>query len=300
MTSMIGTNTVECSKFLNLALRGKKIPVERVAALNFEGEYAKKFVTHIDEQIVSFLNANSKNFIIASKEYEKKLSVPHVLSENPRLDFCRAARKFFVRKVAAKIEKSAQISDESTIGHDVSIGHNVVIERNVSIGNNTQIKHNVVIGENSRIGSNCLIKSGTIIGQKGFGFERDADGVPVEFSHFGSVLIGNFVELGALNTVAAGALEDTIIEDFVKTDDHVHIAHNSLIGEKALVAACAEISGSVMIGSQTWIGPNSSIIDKSSLGNQCFVGIGAVVTKSYESRSVVAGNPAKILRTSTN
>ena len=44
--------------------------------------------------------------------------------------------------------------------------------------------------------------------------------------HYGSVIIGNRVEIGALNTIVAGALINTTIGDDVKTDDHVHIAHN--------------------------------------------------------------------------
>ena len=87
-----------------------------------------------------------------------------------------------------------------------------------------------------------------MIGQRGFGFEREIDGKPVSFPHFGSVVIGDYVEIGALNTVVAGALSDTIIGDFVKTDDHVHIAHNVSIGDKTFITACSEISGSVSIG----------------------------------------------------
>ena len=102
--------------------------------------------------------------------------------------------------------------------------------------------------------------------------------------------------LGALNTVARGTLEDTVIFDNVKTDDHVHIAHNVVIGANTMIAACAEISGSVRIGKGVWIGANASIINQIEIDDYALVGIGAIVTKSVASGKVVAGNPARVLR----
>ena len=43
----------------------------------------------------------------------------------------------------------------------------------------------------------------------------------------------------------------TIIEDFVKIDDHVHIAHYVKVGQAAMVIACAEVSGGVEVGEQS-------------------------------------------------
>ena len=40
-----------------------------------------------------------------------------------------------------------------------------------------------------------------------------------------------------------GTIDDTFIEDNVKTDDHVHIGHNVQVGKGCLITACAEISG---------------------------------------------------------
>jgi UDP-3-O-[3-hydroxymyristoyl] glucosamine N-acyltransferase len=141
-----------------------------------------------------------------------------------------------------------------------------------------------------------LIKSGTIIGQKGFNFEYDETGTPIPFTHFGQVIIGDNVELGALNTLVQGTLSNTVISDYVKTDDHVHIAHNVEIGFGTLIAACAEISGSVKIGSRTWLAPNCSIMDHIAIGNNVIVGLGSVVTKSVPDNVVVAGSPARKIR----
>lgn len=219
-----------------------------------------------------------------------------LLSDNPRLDYVKALNKFFVIKRKPNISETAIINTNKTVHKSVWIGENVIIKGSVEIDEESVIYDNVVINGNVKIGKNVKIKSGSIIGLKGFNFVYDENNIPIEFPHFGSVIIGDNVEIGALNTVVQGTLGDTIILDNVKTDDHVHIAHNVIIGTGTLITACAEISGSVKIGNNTWLGPNCSIIDHVSIGNNVIIGIGAVVTKSFQDSVVVVGNPARILK----
>lgn len=55
-------------------------------------------------------------------------------------------------------------------------------------------------------------------------------------------------------------------------------------------------SKQVVIGDKSWIGFNSVILKGVKLGEECVVGAGSVVTKSFESSSVIGGNPAKIIK----
>jgi UDP-3-O-[3-hydroxymyristoyl] glucosamine N-acyltransferase LpxD len=293
---MITIDAATCAIFLNLPLVGKNVILSRPGAMDRTGHGVLKFASSYSDRYVQMLNSSPQSFVIATTQYEGHLTVPHVLSTNARLDFCRVTTQFFSLQSKAGIEPSASVSESARIGANVYLGHNVVIEDDVQIGNNTTILHNVVISKGVRIGKNCLIKSGTIIGQKGFGFEYDTDGIPVVCNHYGSVVIGDCVEIGSLNTVVAGVLSDTEIADYVKTDDHVHIAHNVKIGRAAFITACAEISGSVSIGEMAWLGPNSSIIDKCIVGSKVFIGIGAVVTKSATDDQVYIGNPARPIK----
>ncbi len=212
-----------------------------------------------------------------------------LFSNKPRLDFAKALN-WIDKHVGFKIESSSDIHPTANISSTAIIG------KGVKIGKYTTIGHFVVIGDEVEIGDYCVIKSGAIIGEKGFGFERDENGIPVPLIHIGIVRIGNHVEIGALNTVCRATLGVTSIDDFVKTDDHVHIAHNCRVRRGALIAACVEISGGVDVGENVWIGPNSSIIQKVEIGNNAFVGIAANVTKKVDENTTVAGNPAKVLR----
>ena len=52
----------------------------------------------------------------------------------------------------------------------------------------------------------------------------------------------------------------------------------------------------VVIGEECWIGANAVILPGVHLGDRVVVGAGAVVTRSFESGAVIAGNPARVLR----
>ena len=182
------------------------------------------------------------------------------------------------------------------LGEGVIVSSSAVLGRGVVVGARSVIGHHVVISDGVVIGEDCVIKSNSVIGEAGFGFERDDSGVPVRMLHLGNVTIGDRVEIGSLNTVCRATLGNTIIEDDVKTDDHVHIAHNCRVRRGALLTACVELSGGVEVGEFAWIGPNSSIIQKVVLGANAFVGIGSNVTKSVPNGVTVVGNPARIFR----
>jgi UDP-3-O-[3-hydroxymyristoyl] glucosamine N-acyltransferase len=147
----------------------------------------------------------------------------------------------------------------------------------------------------THIGKNCLVRANSTIGSDGFGYERKENGDPVKFIHLGGVIIGNNVEVGSCTCIAKGTLGKTIIEDNVKIDNLVHIAHNCVIRKGAFVIATSILCGGVEIGSNAWIAPNATITQKAKVGENSIVGLGAVVTKSVDANTTVAGNPARIL-----
>ena len=55
----------------------------------------------------------------------------------------------------------------------------------------------------------------------------------------------------------------------------------------------------IIIGDNVWIGANAIILPEVKLGNNCIVGAGSVVTKSFEEDGlIIGGNPARIIKSS--
>lgn len=226
--------------------------------------------------------------IILAKSVSESSNV--IESKDPRLDYIRALELLDMEIGFERNESSAQIDPTAYIGP------NVFIDTGVEIGANTVIEPNVVIFKGTKIGRNCLIRANATIGGDGFGYERDNTGKPIKFVHLGGVEIGDNVEIGACACIAKGTLGNTIIENDAKIDNLVHVAHNCVIREGAFVIATSILCGGVEVGKNAWIAPNATVTQKAKVGEGSIVGLGAVVTKDVESNAIVAGNPAKLLR----
>ena len=230
---------------------------------------------------------------LVPEELQGKLPGPHIALSNPRQAFTRVMALIYDCPREGEIAETAIISPGAKVAPDAIIGHYCVVGPECEIGARTELRPHVVLWKNVRIGSDCLIKSHTAIGEEGFGFETDSNGNNVRILHVGGVEIGDHVEIGSMNTVCSGTIDKTIISDFTKTDDHVHIAHNCNLGRNCLITACAELSGSVTLGDGVWLGPNSSVLNGKKVGDSALVGIAGVVTKDCEPGGIYVGSPAR-------
>jgi UDP-3-O-[3-hydroxymyristoyl] glucosamine N-acyltransferase len=294
------------SKFLNYEYTGKSFNIFSPSSLNNIKNNSILFYTdtinykfnlkdNVDYDLAKL--SNFKNIIvIVPKNMKKNLTVPTILSENPRLDFQRVILKFFsTPKFKSNIHKTAVIEKNTIIGSDVYIGSNCFIGNGVKIGDRTKILSNTVIYGDTVIGSDCVISSNTTIGSEGFGFSFTGEDF-THFAHLGSIIICNDVWIGSNCTIERSQLDETFIGDHVKIDDLVHIAHNSIIGKFSQITGGTVISGRAKIGEGCWISPNSTIDNGCEIGNNCIVGIACLVRQNFPNNSVIVGNPGKILR----
>lgn len=219
--------------------------------------------------------------------------------DNPRVAFAQAVSAFFAPQHVPGISPDAFVHPTAEVAASASVGHFSVIGEGVVIGDLVEIRHHVVIGPRVRIGDASLIKSHAVIGEEGFGIDKDETGNNLRLPHLGSVILGDHVEVGNFTTVCSGTIAPTVVGHHSKIDDHVHIAHNCRVGANVIVTACAEISGSVTMGDDVWVGPNASILQGLTIGAHALVGIGAVVTKSIPANEVQFGNPSRRIRDNT-
>lgn len=224
---------------------------------------------------------------------------PVIYVDNPHRTFFRIVSYFFSDldpEIKEPSIAATAVIETKDLGHDLFVGHHTYIGKEVKIGNHVQILNNVTIQGKVVIGDYTTIESGTTIGACGFGHYWDENDNPIDVPHFGGVIIGSHVKIGANNTISRGCLADTVIEDYVKTDNLVHIAHNDYIKYGAMLTACVEISGSTVIGKNAWLAPGTSIREGIEIGDDVYTGIGTAITKSQPSGKVVVGVPGRVLR----
>lgn len=177
------------------------------------------------------------------------------------------------------------------VGPDVQLGDGCHVSAHASIEGPVRIGWGVFIGPGARIGS------------PGFGYEwvpEPDNPDPRRYwkwkSHDYGVVLGDFVDVGANACIDRGSWRDTVIGAGTKIDNLVHIAHNVVTGRDCMVIAGAEISGSCVLEDRAYVAPKACVRERLTLGEECIVGLGAVVVKDVPARMIVVGNPARVMK----
>jgi acetyltransferase-like isoleucine patch superfamily enzyme len=110
----------------------------------------------------------------------------------------------------------------------------------------------------------------------------------------GRVAIGNNVRIG-IGSVLIGPVN---IGDDVRLAQNVVISglNHNYTDVSQPIATQGVNTEQVYIGDETWIGANSVILSGVFIGKHCVVAAGSVVTKNIPSYTVVAGNPARVMK----
>ena len=196
---------------------------------------------------------------------------------------------------AQGVHPTAVIDETAVIADDVSIGANAVIGREVVIGAGSVIGPNVTIYPNTQIGLDCIVGAATVIGYDGFGFAKSPDGW-IKIRQLGGVMIGDDVEIGAGCTIDRGALDDTLIEDGVKLDNQVHIAHGCRIGQRTAMAGYVALAGGTVIGSDVTVGGMTGFTGHLSVCDKVHIGANALVTQSITVPGAYLGGAGGVMK----
>lgn len=283
---------------LSAALLGRDRTPTGIAPLDSAGADDLTFVTDPSKYSDTLDRALTAGAVVlAPLGYEPAENVDGtvILVDNPRSAFGQVLTLHFARPVRPGTAASARVHPSASVHPSAHIGEYTIVREGASIGENAEIRDHVIIGYDVTIGARTLVKSHAVIGEEGFGMEKNSDGDNVRIPHLGSVTIGHDAEIGNFTTVCSGTIAPTRVGDHTKIDDHVHIAHNCQVGRNVIITACAEVSGSVVIEDDAWIGPNAAVIQGVTLGRNSLLGIGAVALKSVPADEVRVGNPARRL-----
>ncbi len=213
-----------------------------------------------------------------------------IISEDPFRDFNKLTAHF-----RPFMQSSQSISDSARIGKGTVIQPNVFIGHNVVIGENCIINANVAIYDNSVIGNNVIIHSGTVLGGDAFYYQKRTDKLDKLLSG-GRVIIEDDVEIGALCTIDKGVSGDTRIRKGTKLDNQVQVGHDTVIGERCLIASQTGIAGCVIIEDEVTLWGQVGVTSAATIGEKAVVLAQTGVSKSIPGGKTYFGSPVEEAR----
>ena len=258
-----------------------------------------------NKKYLSDLKNTKAAAVLVTKENASKVPSPTIalICEEPYLALAKISKLFAPNVIeidgekplvggGTKVMPNVYIGKNSVVGSDCTLMAGAFIGDNVKIGNNTIIYPNVTIYRDCIIGSDCIIHAGTVIGSDGFGFANTKDGKYIKIYQNGNVSIGNDVEIGANCAIDRAVFKSTIIEDGVRIDNLVHIAHNCKIGRGSILVGQVGLAGSTILNAYVVMGGQSGTAGHLEIAAFTTIAARGGVTKSItEAKKSWAGFP---------
>lgn len=224
--------------------------------------------------------------VLINKEVECPEGKALLISDDPFRDFNKLTDFFKpFQKATAFIAPSARIGENTVVQPGTFVGNNVVI------GNNCRIHSNVSIYDDCVIGDNVTIHAGTVLGADAFYYKKRPEGFD-KLKSGGRVVIEDNVDLGALCTIDRGVTGDTTIKKGTKIDNQVHIGHDTVVGEKCLIASQTGIAGCVVIENEVTIWGQVGMTSGITIGEKAVILAQSGISKSLEGGQTYFGYPA--------
>ena len=252
-----------------------------------------------NRKYIGLLRKTRASAVFVPTDFAESIGAAQIRVANPTKAFEQVVLKFAPKPITFPpgIHPSAVVDPSARLGERVSVQSHAVIEAGTTIGDDTiigagsYIGHETVIGsacriyplvtirERSCIGSRVTIHSGSVIGADGFGFEM-IDGRQQKIQQLGIVQIDDDVEIGANTTVDRARFGRTWIQQGVKIDNLVQIAHNVVIGKNSVIVAQTGISGSTRVGERVTIAGQVGIVGHVEIADGSIIAAQSGVSKS--------------------
>jgi acetyltransferase-like isoleucine patch superfamily enzyme len=205
--------------------------------------------------------------------------------------------------VAAEIAASAIVYPGTVLGEGVKVLDGAVVGKQPSLSPRSTAKRDPLppaeIGEGTIVSTGAIVFAGSRVGARVILGDQSCVRERVE--------VGDDVVLGRGSLVE----NDTTIGAMTRIQAHAYITAYSTLEEQVFVAPCVVTTNDDYMGRTeerlaamrgptirrgARVGGGAVLCPGVEIGEEAFVGAGAVVTKDVPPRMLVVGNPARVLR----
>ena len=205
--------------------------------------------------------------------------------------------------MAADVHPSATVYPGTKLGEGVKVLEHAVVGKQPSLSPRSTAKRDplepAVIGDGTIVSTGAVVFAGTTIGARVILGDQSCVRE--------RVVVGDDVVIGRGSLVE----NDTTIGAMTKIQAEAYITAYSTLEEHVFIAPCVVTTNDNFMGRTerrhelikgptirrgARIGGGAVLLPGLEIGEEAFVGAGAVVTRSVEPRMLVVGNPARVMR----
>jgi acetyltransferase-like isoleucine patch superfamily enzyme len=203
----------------------------------------------------------------------------------------------------AEVHPTATVHEGTVLGEGVRVLENAVVGKQPSLGPKSTAKREplppTVIGDNTVVSTGAIVFAGSTIGAGCIVGDQSCVRERVRIADDVVVGRGSLVE------------NDTTIGTGTRIQAEAYVTAYSTLEENVFIAPCVVTTNDNFMGRTerrkelmrgptirrgARVGGGAILCPGVEIGEEAFVGAGAVVTKDVPARTVVVGNPARVLR----
>lgn len=190
----------------------------------------------------------------------------------------------------ADVHPSAVVHPGAELADGARVGPFAVVERGVAIGDGAEIRPGSVLHTGTRIGAGARVGPYAVLG-----------GAPMDARYRGEptgVDIGDGADLREHVTVhrATGEGECTRVGAGALLMVGVHVSHNAVVGERAILTNLVQLGGHVRVGDDAVLGAGAFVHQWVRIGRGAMAGAVSGFNQDVLPFAMARGNPARHYR----
>lgn len=187
------------------------------------------------------------------------------------------------------IHPTAIISPDAQLGANVHVGPYCIVQGKARLHDGVKLHSHIVIGGTTEIGENTEVFAHAVLGMppQDLGYKGEETGLVIGKNN----IIREQVTMHTGTPKGRGVTRVGDNGFFMAT---IHIAHDCIIGDNAIMANRTSIAGHSVIGNHCYLGATCFVHQNCEVGDHVIIGGMAKITRNIIPFAMADGNPARL------